>query len=52
MSPFVVAYHRTLYYGVWPGAEVTVVAIVYALGALAIGTAFFLHSDRRFSELV
>jgi lipopolysaccharide transport system permease protein len=52
MSPFVVAYQRVLYYGTWPGAQATVVAIVYALGALAIGTAFFLHSDRRFSELV
>jgi lipopolysaccharide transport system permease protein len=52
MSPFVVAYQRVLYYGTWPGAEVTAVALVYAFGALAIGTAFFLHSDRRFSELV
>jgi ABC-type polysaccharide/polyol phosphate export permease len=52
MSPFVVAYQRVLYYGTWPGAQVTAVAIVYAFGALAIGTAFFLHSDRRFSELV
>lgn len=52
MSPFVVAYQRIFYYGIWPGAEVTTVAVVYALAALAIGTAFFLHSDRRFSELV
>jgi lipopolysaccharide transport system permease protein len=52
MSPFVVAYQRIFYYGVWPGTEATVLAIVYALVALAIGTAFFLHSDRRFSELV
>jgi ABC-type polysaccharide/polyol phosphate export permease len=52
MSPFVVAYQRVLYYGTGPGAEVTAVAIVYALGALAIGTVFFLRSDRRFSELV
>ena len=52
MSPFIVAYQRVLYYGTWPGAEVTAVAIVYALGALAVGTAFFLRSDRRFSELV
>jgi lipopolysaccharide transport system permease protein len=52
MSPFVVAYQRILYRGTWPGTEVTVLAIVYALGALAIGTAFFLRSDRRFSELV
>ncbi len=52
MSPFVVAYQRILYRGTWPGAEVTAVAIVYALVALAIGTWFFLRSDRRFSELV
>lgn len=52
MSPFVVAYQRVIYYGTWPGTEVTGVAIVYALGALAVGTAFFLRSDRRFSELV
>lgn len=52
MSPFVVAYQRILYYGIWPGAEVTTLAAVYALVALAIGTAVFLRSDRRFSELV
>jgi lipopolysaccharide transport system permease protein len=52
MSPFVVAYQRVLYYGTWPGTGVTVLAVAYALAALAIGTAFFLHSDRRFSELV
>lgn len=52
MSPFVVAYQRILYYGIWPGAEVTALAAVYALVALAIGTAVFLRSDRRFSELV
>jgi ABC-2 type transport system permease protein len=52
MSPFIVAYQRIFYYGVWPGTTLTAVAIVYALGALAIGTAIFLRSDRRFSELV
>jgi lipopolysaccharide transport system permease protein len=52
MSPFVVAYQRVFYYGIWPGTQVMVVALVYALGALAIGTAVFLRSDRRFSELV
>lgn len=52
MSPFVVAYQRIFYYGIWPGAQVTAEAFVYALGALAIGTAVFLRSDRRFSELV
>lgn len=52
MSPFIVAYQRTLYYGIWPGAEVTALAAVYALVALAIGTTVFLRSDRRFSELV
>jgi lipopolysaccharide transport system permease protein len=52
MSSFVVAYQRIFYYGIWPGVEVTAVAVIYALGALAIGTAFFLRSDRRFSELV
>ena len=52
MSSFVVAYQRIFYYGIWPGVEVTAVAITYAAVALAIGTAFFLHSDRRFSELV
>jgi len=52
MSPFIVAYQRILYYGAWPGPRLTAVAIVYALGALAIGTAIFLRSDRRFSELV
>jgi homopolymeric O-antigen transport system permease protein len=52
MSPFVVAYQRVLYYGMWPGTRLTAVAIVYALVALAIGTAIFLRSDRRFSELV
>jgi lipopolysaccharide transport system permease protein len=52
MSSFVVAYQRIFYYGIWPGREVTAVAFVYAIGALAIGTMFFLRSDRRFSELV
>ena len=52
MSPFIVAYQRIFYYGVWPGLTLTAVALVYALGALAIGTAIFLRSDRRFSELV
>jgi lipopolysaccharide transport system permease protein len=52
MSSFVVAYQRIFYYGRWPGSEVTAVAVLYALAALAIGTAFFLRSDRRFSELV
>jgi lipopolysaccharide transport system permease protein len=52
MSPFIVAYQRIFYYGVWPGAMLTAVAFVYAIGALAIGTAIFLRSDRRFSELV
>jgi lipopolysaccharide transport system permease protein len=52
MSSFVVAYQRIFYYGVWPGQEVTAVAVLYALAALAIGTTFFLRSDRRFSELV
>ena len=52
MSPFVVAYQRVLYYGAWPGTGITAVAILYAAGALAIGTAIFLRSDRRFSELV
>jgi lipopolysaccharide transport system permease protein len=52
MSSFVVAYQRIFYYGVWPGSEVTAVAVLYALAALAIGTTFFLRSDRRFSELV
>ena len=52
MSPFIVAYQRIFYYGVWPGTGLSAVAVVYALGALAIGTAIFLRSDRRFSELV
>ena len=52
MSPFVVGYQRVLYYGAWPGVMLTTAAVVYALGALAIGTAIFLRSDRRFSELV
>jgi ABC-type polysaccharide/polyol phosphate export permease len=52
MSSFIVAYQRILYYGVWPGLDVTLVALVYAIAALAVGTAFFLRSDRRFSELV
>lgn len=52
MSPFIVAYQRIFYYGEWPGAEATVLAIVYALGMLAIGAMVFLRSDRRFSELV
>ena len=52
LSPFVVAYQRIFYYGEWPGQYVTAIAVLYAFGALAIGTAFFLRSDRRFSELV
>ncbi len=52
MSPFIITYQRIFYYGIWPGTEATALAVVYALVALAIGTAFFLHSDRRFSELV
>ena len=52
MSSFIVAYQRILYYGVWPGVEVTLVALLYAITALALGTTFFLRSDRRFSELV
>ncbi len=52
MSPFIVGYQRVLYFGAWPGVLLTSAAVVYALGALAIGTAIFLRSDRRFSELV
>jgi ABC-type polysaccharide/polyol phosphate export permease len=52
MSSFVVAYQRILYYGRWPGLEATVVATVYAAAALGLGAAFFLRTDRRFTELV
>jgi lipopolysaccharide transport system permease protein len=52
MSSFIVAYQRIFYYGIWPGRYVTAIAVAYAVGMLALGTAFFLRSDRRFSELV
>jgi len=52
MSPFVVAYQRIIYYRTWPGIAVSLVAVVYAVAALALGTTLFLRSDRRFTELV
>jgi lipopolysaccharide transport system permease protein len=42
MSSFIVAYQRVLYYGVWPGLEVTVVAVVYAMVAVTVGAACFI----------
>lgn len=52
MSPFIVSYHRIFYEHTWPGTEATVVAVVYAVVALAGGTVFFLRSDPRFTELI
>jgi ABC-type polysaccharide/polyol phosphate export permease len=52
MAPFVVAYQRIFFYRTFPGVEVTLVTVAYAAVALIGGTAFFLKSDRRFTELV
>jgi ABC-type polysaccharide/polyol phosphate export permease len=52
MAPFIVAYQRIIFYGTWPGLEVTAVTVAYAIAALAGGLWFFLRSDPRFTELI
>lgn len=50
LSPFIIAYQQIFYYRQWPGAEVWLVATVYAFGALAVGAWVFLSVEDRLSE--
>ncbi|HXW05580.1 MAG TPA: ABC transporter permease [Vicinamibacterales bacterium] len=52
VSPFVVGYHSLFFYRTWPDPDVWVVAATYAIGALVVGTAFFLAFEDRFMEQV
>jgi ABC-2 type transport system permease protein len=50
VSSFVVAYQQIFYYRVWPEPTVWLVAVVYALGAFAVGALLFVALEDRFTE--
>jgi homopolymeric O-antigen transport system permease protein len=50
MTPFVVAYQRIFYYGVWPERGVWAGAVVYGLGLFLIGTLWFVSLEDRIGE--
>jgi ABC-type polysaccharide/polyol phosphate export permease len=50
LSPFIVAYQQMFYYRQWPQPEVWAASVVYAFGALLIGTRLFLSVEDRLSE--
>jgi ABC-2 type transport system permease protein len=52
MSPFVIAYQRLFYDVRWPEPSLWIACLVYAVGALAIGSAVFLSMEDRLVEQV
>jgi lipopolysaccharide transport system permease protein len=52
MSPFVVAYHKVMFYREWPEPTVWLLAGTYAIGAFIVGAASILAFEDRFTEQV
>ncbi len=52
MSPFVVAYHKVMFYREWPEPTVWLLAATYAIGAFIVGAASILAFEDRFTEQV
>lgn len=50
LSPFIVAYQQMFYYRQWPQPEVWAASVIYAFGALLIGSRLFLSVEDRLSE--
>lgn len=50
MSPFITAYHRIFYDGSWPETQTWVIAVGYAVGALAAGIAVFVRLQDELGE--
>jgi ABC-type polysaccharide/polyol phosphate export permease len=50
LSPYIVAYQQMFYYRQWPQSEVWVASVVYAFGALYVGSRLFLSVEDRLSE--
>jgi lipopolysaccharide transport system permease protein len=52
MSPYIVAYQKMFFYQQWPGPMVWVLAVGYAVGAIAAGSAMMLAHEDKFSEQI
>jgi ABC-2 type transport system permease protein len=52
MAPFVLAYQRIFYEGVWPDARLWTLAVVYGLGVLAVGVWWFRAREDRIAEQI
>ena len=52
MSPYILAYQRIFYEGVWPEGQLWIVASVYGLCMLAFGTWWFHRREDRLGEQI
>lgn len=50
LSPFVVSYHRILFEGGWPGADLWLLTTGYAAASLVAGSLFFLRLEDNLGE--